>query len=90
MPRRHALEEAEPDFFHDAACTIRDQVVDDQAAWIETPAGLVVVCGCAHSGVMSTVRCIRDSVAGRAAAGAHDLGVPVAADGPWRSPPGVS
>ena len=78
VPRRHALEEAERTFFLDTACTIRDQVVDDQALWIETPAGLVVLCGCAHSGVMNTVRHVRETVASR---GVKDPLVPVAADG---------
>lgn len=81
VPRRHALEEAERTFFLDTACTIRDQVVDDQALWVETPAGLVVFCGCAHSGVMNTIRHVRETVASRRAAGGRDVVVPLAADG---------
>jgi 7,8-dihydropterin-6-yl-methyl-4-(beta-D-ribofuranosyl)aminobenzene 5'-phosphate synthase len=74
VPRRHPLEEAERTFFLDRACTIQDHVVDDQAVWVETPAGLVVLCGCAHSGVMNTVRFIRETVAGRGAAEPVDPG----------------
>ena len=82
VPRRHPLETAERTSFLDAARTVRDHVVDDQAVWIETSAGLVVLCGCAHSGVMNTVRYIRETVAGRAAvADVDDPVVPVATDG---------
>ncbi len=81
VPRRHTLEEAERTFFLDTACTIRDEVVDDQALWIETPVGLVILCGCAHSGVMNTVQYVRETVARRGAAGTEELIVPLAADG---------
>ncbi len=81
VPRRHALEEAESTFFLDTACTVRDHVVDDQAVWIETPAGLVILCGCAHSGLMNTVHYVRETVARRGAAGGDDAVVPVAGDG---------
>ena len=33
-----------------------DQLVDDQAAFVETPVGTVVVLGCAHAGVINTLR----------------------------------
>jgi 7,8-dihydropterin-6-yl-methyl-4-(beta-D-ribofuranosyl)aminobenzene 5'-phosphate synthase len=81
VPRRHALEGAERSFFLDAACTVQDHVVDDQAVWIETPAGLVVLCGCAHGGIMNTVQYVRQTVAGHRAAAAHEVVVPPAADG---------
>ncbi len=81
VPRRRELEEAERTFFLDTACTVRDHVVDDQALWIETPVGLIVLCCCAHIGVMNTVQHVRETVARRCAADAADLTAPSAADG---------
>jgi 7,8-dihydropterin-6-yl-methyl-4-(beta-D-ribofuranosyl)aminobenzene 5'-phosphate synthase len=55
IPRSHPLELASQRFFRDAACRTPDPLPDDQALWIETSAGLVVVLGCAHSGVINTL-----------------------------------
>jgi 7,8-dihydropterin-6-yl-methyl-4-(beta-D-ribofuranosyl)aminobenzene 5'-phosphate synthase len=33
-----------------------DPLADDQAAFVETPAGAVVLLGCAHAGVVNTLR----------------------------------
>jgi len=68
IPRRHPLEEAERNFFLDPACTVRDHVVDDQAVWVETPSGLVVLLGCAHAGVVNTLDHVRRA-AGRRGGG---------------------
>ncbi len=87
VPRRHPLEQAESTFFLDPSCTVRDHVVDDQAVWVETPAGLIVLCGCAHSGVINTVRFIRETVAGSECGRTSDeraresWSLPTAADG---------
>lgn len=75
VPRRHPLEEAERNFYLDRPCTVRDHVVDDQALWVETPAGLVVLTGCAHSGIINTLDHVR-----RVAARREDA-MPRAADG---------
>lgn len=80
VPRRNPLEETEKNFFLDLACTVHDHVVDDQAVWVDTPRGLVVVLGCAHAGVVNTLDHVRRSAAERSAAGAvWDL--PAASDG---------
>jgi 7,8-dihydropterin-6-yl-methyl-4-(beta-D-ribofuranosyl)aminobenzene 5'-phosphate synthase len=55
VPRNHPLEDVGGPFFRDAACQAPDPLMDDQALWIETAAGLVVVLGCAHSGVINTL-----------------------------------
>jgi len=46
-------------FFKDQACTEPDSLVDDQAAFIETQVGTVVVLGCAHAGVINTLRYVQ-------------------------------
>lgn len=44
-----------PVFFCDADCTKPDPIPDDQALFIEMQDGLVVIVGCAHSGVINTL-----------------------------------
>jgi 7,8-dihydropterin-6-yl-methyl-4-(beta-D-ribofuranosyl)aminobenzene 5'-phosphate synthase len=36
-----------------------DPLEDDQALWIQTPAGLVVILGCAHAGVVNTLEYVQ-------------------------------
>jgi 7,8-dihydropterin-6-yl-methyl-4-(beta-D-ribofuranosyl)aminobenzene 5'-phosphate synthase len=55
VPRNHPLEDVGGPFFLDAACQVPDPLADDQALWVETAVGLVVVLGCAHSGVINTL-----------------------------------
>jgi len=47
-------------FFLDADGTVPDPIQDDQAMWIETPGGIIVLLGCAHSGVVNTLDYIRE------------------------------
>lgn len=55
VPRNHPLEDVGGPFFRDAACQDPDPLMDDQALCIDTAAGLVVVLGCAHAGVINTL-----------------------------------
>ena len=55
IPRRNAFEDTGGPFYLDRACTEPDPLLDDQALYIETSAGLVVVLGCAHAGVVNTL-----------------------------------
>jgi 7,8-dihydropterin-6-yl-methyl-4-(beta-D-ribofuranosyl)aminobenzene 5'-phosphate synthase len=55
IPRRNDFEDTGGPFFRDEACTDPDPLIDDQALYFETPAGLVVVLGCAHAGVVNTL-----------------------------------
>jgi len=56
VPRTTDFEDTGGDFFKDQTCKEPDQLVDDQAAFIETQVGTVVVLGCAHAGVINTLR----------------------------------
>jgi 7,8-dihydropterin-6-yl-methyl-4-(beta-D-ribofuranosyl)aminobenzene 5'-phosphate synthase len=55
IPRRNDYEDTGGPFYRDPACTDPDPLIDDQALYIETSAGLVVVLGCAHAGVVNTL-----------------------------------
>ncbi|NLF18974.1 MAG: MBL fold metallo-hydrolase [Lentisphaerae bacterium] len=55
IPRRHAEEVPEPGFCLDPAGQIPDPLDDDLALCLETPAGRVVILGCAHRGVVATL-----------------------------------
>jgi len=65
VPRTTDFEDTGGPFFKDQACTEPDDLLDDQAAFIETPAGTFVVLGCAHAGVINTLRHIQTLTNGR-------------------------
>ena len=64
IPRKTTFEDTGGDFYLDQSCTVPDLVPDDQAAWFDTDNGLVVILGCAHSGVVNTLDYI-SSLTGR-------------------------
>lgn len=55
IPRRNAFEDAGGRFFFDRGGSRPDWIPDDQALWVQTAAGPVVVLGCAHAGVVNTM-----------------------------------
>ncbi len=55
IPRRTSFEDTGGPFFLDATGHKPDPIADDQALWLETTQGLVVVLGCAHAGVVNTL-----------------------------------
>ncbi len=55
IPRHTAYEDVGGAFFTDRACTQPDPLKDDQAMAIRTPLGVVLLLGCAHSGVVNTI-----------------------------------
>jgi len=59
IPRETAYEDAGGPFYLDGEGRSPDPIVDDQALWIRTDAGLVVCVGCAHAGLVNTLNRIR-------------------------------
>jgi 7,8-dihydropterin-6-yl-methyl-4-(beta-D-ribofuranosyl)aminobenzene 5'-phosphate synthase len=55
VPRTTGFEDTGGAFYLDKECMKPDALVDDQAAFLETPAGTVVILGCAHAGVVNTL-----------------------------------
>ncbi|MFH1709261.1 MAG: MBL fold metallo-hydrolase [Planctomycetota bacterium] len=55
IPRRTDYEDTGGPFYLDAEGTAVDDLPDDQAVWVATDRGLVVLLGCAHAGVVNTL-----------------------------------
>ena len=55
IPRRTDFEDTGGPFFLDEACTKADPLVDDQALYVESAAGVVVLTGCGHAGLVNTL-----------------------------------
>jgi 7,8-dihydropterin-6-yl-methyl-4-(beta-D-ribofuranosyl)aminobenzene 5'-phosphate synthase len=58
VPRRVTFEDTGGSFFLDPECQRQDDVLDDQAAFFDTPGGTFVILGCAHAGIVNTLRYI--------------------------------
>jgi 7,8-dihydropterin-6-yl-methyl-4-(beta-D-ribofuranosyl)aminobenzene 5'-phosphate synthase len=56
IPRRTDFEDEARTFSLDASGREPDPLADDQAVFVETPMGTVVLLGCAHAGVVNTLR----------------------------------
>jgi 7,8-dihydropterin-6-yl-methyl-4-(beta-D-ribofuranosyl)aminobenzene 5'-phosphate synthase len=65
VPRLTDFEDTGGPFFLNHACTRPDPLEDDQAVFFDTAEGTVVLLGCAHSGVINTLRYIRQLTADR-------------------------
>jgi 7,8-dihydropterin-6-yl-methyl-4-(beta-D-ribofuranosyl)aminobenzene 5'-phosphate synthase len=55
IPRANDFEDTGGSFYRDESCRQADDLLDDQALFMESPAGLVVLLGCAHAGIMNTL-----------------------------------
>jgi 7,8-dihydropterin-6-yl-methyl-4-(beta-D-ribofuranosyl)aminobenzene 5'-phosphate synthase len=56
IPRTNDFEDTGGPFFLDPALTQPDPLLDDQAVFVPTAKGVLVILGCAHSGVINTLR----------------------------------
>lgn len=65
VPRVTDFEDTGGQFFADAEGHDPDDLDDDQALYFDTPDGVVVVCGCAHAGVINTLLHVRQLTGGR-------------------------
>jgi 7,8-dihydropterin-6-yl-methyl-4-(beta-D-ribofuranosyl)aminobenzene 5'-phosphate synthase len=55
IPRTNDFEDTGGPFFLDEALTQPDPLLDDQALYLPTSQGVIVVLGCAHAGVVNTL-----------------------------------
>ena len=60
VPRRTAYEDTGGHFYNDPACTVVDDIADDQSLYFECSEGLVIVLGCAHSGVVNILDAVSE------------------------------
>lgn len=65
VPRVHPLEDTGGPFFVDPEGKEPDPIMDDMAMWIEIPQGLLIICGCCHSGLINTISHILTKSAGK-------------------------
>lgn len=59
VPRRTQGEETSGPFYRDRTCREPDRFTDDQAVFFDSDDGVVVLLGCAHAGVINTLRFVR-------------------------------
>jgi 7,8-dihydropterin-6-yl-methyl-4-(beta-D-ribofuranosyl)aminobenzene 5'-phosphate synthase len=55
IPRITDFEDVPASFFIDKNCQKTDTLPDDQAMFLDSPKGIVVILGCAHAGVVNTL-----------------------------------
>lgn len=65
VPRVTDFEDPGGPFFLDPPCTRPDPLEDDQSLWFDTDQGIVVLLGCAHSGVVNTLQYVAQLTAQR-------------------------
>jgi 7,8-dihydropterin-6-yl-methyl-4-(beta-D-ribofuranosyl)aminobenzene 5'-phosphate synthase len=64
IPRLHPEEAITESFCCDPEGRVPDPLLDDQALFLETSQGIVVLLGCAHSGIINTLDFIQELTEG--------------------------
>ncbi len=65
VPRLTEYEDTGGPFYCDERCTQKDALLDDQSLYFDTAQGVVVILGCAHAGIINTLRHIAEQTGGR-------------------------
>lgn len=65
IPRNHVIEDTGGPFYIDQERIHSDLLIDDQALFIETLQGVVVLLGCGHSGVINTLEYVQALTGGK-------------------------
>lgn len=60
IPRTTSFESPGAGFYRDEAALTTDPILDDQAIFFRSAQGLVILLGCAHAGVVNTIRYVRE------------------------------
>lgn len=64
VPRKNDFEDTGGKFYLDEGGESVDRITDDQALFIESSKGMIVILGCAHSGVVNTIEHITNLTGG--------------------------
>ncbi len=65
IPRQVDFEDTGGPFFLDPEGRRPDDIIDDQALWIDTAEGVIVLLGCGHAGLVNSVRYVQEHLGGR-------------------------
>ncbi|MFI4912554.1 MAG: MBL fold metallo-hydrolase [Sedimentisphaeraceae bacterium JB056] len=55
IPKENSFEDTGGPFYFDTEKKAPDEIIDDQVLWLSTPKGIVIVSGCAHSGMINII-----------------------------------
>lgn len=62
IPRVTDYEDVGGPYFKDAECAMPDNLIDDQSLFFDAPAGIILILGCAHAGIINILRYVSELV----------------------------